>query len=127
MIGQSDRLEMRRAIDHWKAQGLDFTRLLHQAPGRPGGRDSINCEAQDHGLDKALDHELIRQAQPALERGEPVRIEIRVHNYNRTFGAMLSGRVAERYGHAGLPEDTHPHQGPGHRRPVLRRLGGAGA
>ncbi|OGT89342.1 MAG: glutamate synthase subunit alpha [Gammaproteobacteria bacterium RIFOXYA12_FULL_61_12] len=105
MTGQSDRLDMRRAIDHWKAKGLDFSRVLHK-PLSAEGVAVHNCEAQDHGLDKALDHELIRQAQPALERGEPVRIEIGIHNYNRTFGALLSGRVAERYGHAGLPEDS---------------------
>ncbi|WP_295585121.1 glutamate synthase large subunit [uncultured Lamprocystis sp.] len=105
MIGQSDRLEMRRAIDHWKAHGLDFTRLLAKPKVGPEVALS-NRETQDHGLDKALDHELIRQAQPALEAGQPVKIAIDIHNYNRTFGAMLSGRVAERYGHAGLPEDT---------------------
>jgi glutamate synthase (NADPH/NADH) large chain len=105
MIGQMDRLQMRRAIDHWKAKGLDFTKLLT----RPQVAASValyNCEAQDHGLDKALDLELIRQAERALERGEPVRIELAVRNYNRTFGTMLSGRVAERYGLAGLPDDT---------------------
>ena len=105
MIGQSDRLNMRAAIDHWKAQGLDYSRLL----ARPAAADgvAVYCtETQDHGLDKAADHELIRQAQPALEKGEKVVIETRIHNYNRTFGAMLSGRVAERYGHAGLPDDT---------------------
>ena len=99
MIGQSQRLEMRKAIDHWKAQGLDFSRLLAK-PQVDGDVSIRNCETQDHGLDKALDHELIAQAQPALERGEPVRIETAVHNYNRTFGTLLSGRVAERYGHA---------------------------
>ncbi|HYN78782.1 MAG TPA: glutamate synthase-related protein, partial [Lamprocystis sp. (in: g-proteobacteria)] len=105
MVGQSDRLEMRRAIDHWKAQGLDFTRLLMKPKVGPEVALS-NSETQDHGLDQALDHELIRQAQPALERGTPVQIAIPIHNYNRTFGAMLSGRVVERYGHQGLPEDS---------------------
>ncbi len=105
MIGQSDRLEMRRAIDHWKAQGLDFSRLL--AKPQVGAEVAIsNREPQDHGLDRALDHELIRQAAPALENGQPVQIEVGIKNYNRTFGTMLSGRVAERYGHAGLPDDT---------------------
>ncbi len=104
MIGQSDRLEMRRAIDHWKASGLDFTRLLSQP--RAGSDVALfNCETQDHGIDKALDHTLIRQARPALERGEPVRIETSIKNFNRTFATLLSGRVAERYGHAGLPDD----------------------
>jgi glutamate synthase (NADPH/NADH) large chain len=105
MIGQSDRLEMRRAIDHWKAQGLDFSRVL--AKPAVGPEVAIcNREPQDHGLDKALDHELIARAAPALAEGKPVQIEVAIKNYNRTFGAMLSGRVAERYGHAGLPEDT---------------------
>jgi glutamate synthase (NADPH/NADH) large chain len=65
-----------------------------------------NNEEQDHGLEKALDHEMIRQAQPALEKGESVKIETEIFNYNRTFGTMLSGEVAKRYGHAGLPDDT---------------------
>jgi len=65
-----------------------------------------NCESQDHGIEQALDRALIREAGPALEHGEPIRIETDVRNYNRCFGTMLSGRVAERYGHAGLPDDT---------------------
>jgi glutamate synthase (NADPH/NADH) large chain len=105
MIGQSDRLNMRAAINHWKAQGLDYSRLLAK-PKAAEGVAIYNTETQDHGLDKAADHELIRQAAPALEKGEKVTIETRIHNYNRTFGTMLSGRVAERYGHAGLPDDT---------------------
>jgi glutamate synthase (NADPH/NADH) large chain len=105
MIGQMDQLEMRRAIDHWKAKGLDYSRLLKR-PAVGTGVALYNCETQDHGLDKALDLELIRQAEPALERGESVRIEVAVKNYQRTVGAMLSGRVAERYGHQGLPDDT---------------------
>jgi len=105
MVGQRDRLDMRKAISHWKAKGLDFSRILHKPEAGPGVA-IYNCEPQDHGLDKALDLELISQAAPALERGEPVQIEIGVRNYNRTFGTMLSGRVAEKYGHLGLPEDT---------------------
>jgi glutamate synthase (NADPH/NADH) large chain len=105
MIGQMDRLEMRRAIDHWKAGGLDYSRLLTKPAVSPEVA-LYNCEQQDHGLDKALDLEIIRQAEPALEHGEPVKIGLAVKNYNRTVGAMLSGRVAERYGHAGLPDDT---------------------
>ncbi|HIO14591.1 MAG TPA: glutamate synthase subunit alpha, partial [Chromatiales bacterium] len=102
MIGQSDRLNMRNAIDHWKAQGLDFSRVLH----KPDADTGLYCtDTQDHGLDKALDNELIRLAQPALENQTAVNIELPVHNYNRTVGAMLSGEVARRYGHAGLPED----------------------
>ena len=105
MIGRTDRLEMRHAIDHWKAKGLDYSRILNRVEAGPEVA-TYNCETQDHGLAHALDHELIRQAQPALERGEPVRIELDIRNYHRTFGAMLSGRVAERYGFAGLPDDT---------------------
>ncbi|MFP5504917.1 MAG: glutamate synthase-related protein, partial [Gammaproteobacteria bacterium] len=105
MTGRADRLDMRRAISHWKAAGLDFSRILHMPVPAPGVAIH-HCEAQDHGLDKALDNKLIEQARPALERGEAVRIETPVKNVNRTVGAMLSGRVAERYGHEGLPEDT---------------------
>ncbi len=105
MIGQVDRLDMRKAIQHSKASGLDYSSLLYKPQASEG--DSIyHTEAQDHGLDQALDNELIRQAQPALEKGEAVRIDIDIHNYNRTFGTMLSGRLAEKYGHAGLPDDT---------------------
>ena len=104
MIGRSDRLDMRKAIDHWKARGLDYSRIL-QMPNVPDAA-VYNCETQDHGLDKALDNKLIEQAKPALERGEPVKIETPIMNVNRSVGAMLSGRVAERYGHEGLPEDS---------------------
>jgi glutamate synthase (NADPH/NADH) large chain len=105
MIGRLDKLDMRRAIGHWKARGLDFSRILHK-PEAAGDVAVYNCEQQDHGLGKALDNTLIEQAVPALERGEAVRIESPVKNINRTVGAMLSGRVAARYGHEGLPEDT---------------------
>ncbi|MES9876975.1 MAG: glutamate synthase large subunit [Candidatus Sedimenticola sp. PURPLELP] len=105
MIGQMDRLDMRQAIDHWKAKGLDFSRILSK-PMTDEGEVVYNTETQDHGLDKAIDHQLIEQAKPALESGEAVKIEVDIHNYNRTFGTMLSGRVAEKYGYAGLPDDT---------------------
>ncbi|MCU7891615.1 MAG: glutamate synthase large subunit [Candidatus Thiodiazotropha sp. (ex Ustalcina ferruginea)] len=105
MVGQSDRLDMRKAINHWKAEGLDYSRLLRKPEA---GEDVaiFNCETQDHGLDKAIDLELIKRAKPALEQAEAVKIDIDIHNYNRTFGTMLSGRVAEKYGLAGLPDDT---------------------
>jgi glutamate synthase (NADPH) large chain len=105
MIGRSDKLDMRRAISHWKAQGLDFTKILYQ-PQVGSEIATYNCEQQDHGLDQALDQQLIQQAQPALENGTAVQIQLGIYNSNRTFGAMLSGEVAKRYGHAGLPEDT---------------------
>ncbi|MGE0256271.1 MAG: glutamate synthase large subunit [Alphaproteobacteria bacterium] len=105
MIGRVDRLDMRRAVDHWKARGVDLSKLLYQAPAKPG-MAVWNSERQNHGLDKALDHELIAAARPALENGAPVRIETAVRNVNRTVGAMLSGEVALRHGHAGLPDGT---------------------
>lgn len=105
MTGQMDRLDMRKALNHWKAKGLDFSRILTK-PEADEGVSIHHCETQDHGLEKAIDHKLIEMASPALEKGEPVKIEVDVQNFNRSFGAMLSGRLAERYGHAGLPDDT---------------------
>ncbi len=105
MIGRMDRLDMRSAIDHWKAKGLDYTRILHRPEAGPDVA-IFNNEEQDHGLRHALDNKLIEQAKPALDRGETVRIETPISNINRTVGAMLSGRVAKRYGHEGLPDDT---------------------
>ena len=105
MIGRMDRLDMRQAIDHWKAQGLDFSKLF----AKPKVGDDVavyNCEEQDHGLEKALDNKLIEQATPALENKTPVTIETPVRNVNRTVGTMLSGEVARRYGHMGLADDT---------------------
>ncbi|HYM17050.1 MAG TPA: glutamate synthase large subunit, partial [Micropepsaceae bacterium] len=105
MIGRVDRLDMHRALSHWKAKGVDLSKVLHQMPAKQGVA-IYNCETQKHGLEKALDNELIVAAQPALEKGTPVRIERPIRNVNRTVGAMLSGKVALKYGHAGLPEDT---------------------
>ncbi|HEY1721087.1 MAG TPA: glutamate synthase large subunit [Magnetospirillaceae bacterium] len=105
LIGRSDLLDARRAVEHWKAKGLDFSRLFYKP--KPGPNVAIfNCEKQDHGIDRVLDRNLIEMARPALESRKPVQIELPVHNYDRTVGAMLSGEVAKRYGHAGLPEDT---------------------
>jgi glutamate synthase (NADPH/NADH) large chain len=105
MIGRVDRLDMAPALDHWKAQGVDLSRILYAAP--VGEQKGLwNLDRQDHGLAKALDHQLIAAAKPALEQGQSVRAEFEIRNINRTAGAMLSGEVAKRYGHAGLPEDT---------------------
>ena len=105
MIGQTDRLDMRKAVAHWKAAKIDLSRLLYKP--QPGVGVSIyNTETQDHGLDKALDHQLIAQARPALENRQPVQFEANIRNFNRTAGAMLSGEVAKRYGHTGLPDDS---------------------
>ena len=105
MVGRADRLDMRRAIHHWKARGLDFSRLLAMPSALPGVA-VYHCEEQNHGLEGVLDHHLIAQAMPALESRRPVRIESPIGNTDRTTGAMLSGQIARRYGHAGLPDDT---------------------
>jgi glutamate synthase (NADPH/NADH) large chain len=105
MVGRADRLDVRRGIAHWKAQGLDFSRLFYRPPVDEA--TGIHwAETQDHGLQGALDHALIAQARPAIEQGRPVQFEIAIQNRNRTAGAMLSGEVARRHGHAGLPDDT---------------------
>ena len=105
MVGRVDMLDMRPAVEQWKARGVDLSRILYQ-PALEAGATRRHTELQDHGLEKALDHKLIAAARPALERGEPVRYEGQIFNVNRTVGAMLSGEVARRYGHAGLPADT---------------------
>jgi glutamate synthase (NADPH/NADH) large chain len=105
MIGRTDRLEMRKAIDHFKAKGLDFSRLLFKPQVGPEVA-TYNCQEQDHGLDKALDRQLIAKARATIDGGKPVRVEIPVRNVNRTVGAMLSGEIARRWGHQGLPDDS---------------------
>ena len=103
MIGQVRRLDVEDAVEHWKACDIDLSRILHAAPvGSPKGL--WNSERQDHGLGKALDNDLIAAAEGALSGGNPVRIERTVRNLNRTVGAMLSGEVARRHGHAGLAD-----------------------
>ncbi|MDB5724381.1 MAG: glutamate synthase large subunit, partial [Novosphingobium sp.] len=105
MTGRVDRLETKKAITHWKAQGIDLSKLLHQVP--VGDGQSLNwTQRQDHGLEAALDQDLIAASADALASKEPVVIERKVMNVNRTVGAMLSGEVAKRYGHAGLPDNT---------------------
>jgi glutamate synthase (NADPH/NADH) large chain len=106
MIGRVDMLETRQAIDHWKADGLDLTPVLTMARRRDD-KVGVRClQAQDHGLELALDNELLKQAAPALESGTSVKIELPIVNTNRTVGTMLSHKVAQRYGENGLPDDT---------------------
>jgi glutamate synthase (NADPH) large chain len=105
LIGRVDLLDKSKAISHWKAQGLDFTKIFHQ-PDVGSGSPIRHVDVQDHGLEKALDNKLIAQAKPALEKGEKVSFISPIKNLNRTVGAMLSGEVAKKYGHAGLPDDT---------------------
>jgi glutamate synthase (NADPH/NADH) large chain len=105
MIGQMQMLDTRQVIDHWKARGLDFSRLFHK-PKAPEGVGIYHSEGQDHGLDGVLDRKLIAEAWPALEGRRPVKIKAEINNTNRAVGAMLGGEVARRYGHTGLPDDT---------------------
>jgi glutamate synthase (NADPH/NADH) large chain len=105
LVGRADLLNTRPGIEHWKAKGLDFTKVFYQ-PAVPADVSLRHTETQDHGLDKALDHKLIKEAKPALEKGQKVQIETRIINVNRTCGTMLSGEVARRYGNDGLPDDT---------------------
>jgi glutamate synthase (ferredoxin) len=105
MIGRVDRLNFRKAVDHWKAKGLDFSAILH-APAVPADAPRRRTRAQDHGLAAALDNELIAAARPALERREPVQLERPIRNVNRTVGTMLGYEVTKRYGGGGLPDDT---------------------
>ncbi|MCL0028994.1 glutamate synthase large subunit, partial [Dehalococcoidia bacterium] len=105
MVGRVDCLDSRMAVDHWKAQGLDFTSLLTR-PEVPDDVATYRCETQDHGLDKALDNHLIDLCTNALESKLPVEIRLPISNANRTVGTTLSSRVASRYGEEGLPEDT---------------------
>ena len=105
LIGRADLLDTKKGIEHWKARGLDFSRIFH-LPDIPADVPRYNTESQDHGLEKALDHRLIELAQPALERGEKVAIDMPIRNINRTAGTMLSGEIARKYGHDGLPDGT---------------------
>ncbi len=105
MTGRVDRLDMRRAVEHWKAKGVDLSKLLYQAPAKPGVA-IVQSEKQNHGLEHALDHTLIAAAKPALAKKTPVRIDERINNTNRTVGAMLSGEIAKKYGHGGLPDES---------------------
>jgi len=103
LVGRVDLLDMRKGIEHWKARGLDFSRVFHDIATESPRR---HTEAQDHGLEAALDHQLIERSKAAIERGEKVSFITPVRNRNRTVGAMLSGVVAAKYGHEGLPDDT---------------------
>ena len=105
MIGQMQMLDERQLVDHWKARGLDFSRLFTK-PDVPASVALYNCEKQDHKIHDIIDRKLIAQAQAALDRGAPVRISLPIKNTDRTTGAMLSGAIAKRYGHDGLPPDT---------------------
>ncbi len=101
MVGRVDRLDMKQAITHWKAQGVDLSRLLHPIE-LAAGKSLHWTQTQDHGLEAALDVELIAASKAAIEQGDSLVLDRPIRNVNRTVGAMLSGRIAEAHGHAGL-------------------------
>ncbi|MFZ2298910.1 MAG: glutamate synthase-related protein, partial [Aquabacterium sp.] len=104
LIGRADLLDTRKGIEHWKAQGLDFSRVF-ALPPVPADVPRLHVSTQDHGLDKALDLRLIEKAKPAIERGEAVKFMEVARNVNRTVGAMLSGELIKHHPE-GLPDDT---------------------
>jgi glutamate synthase (NADPH) large chain len=105
MIGQMQMLDRRKLVEHWKAKGLDFSRLFNKPEAKPG-TNIFKCEPQDHKIYEILDRKLIAESQAALDRGAPVRLQTAIRNTDRAVGGMLSGEVAKRYGHAGLPDGT---------------------
>ncbi|MEK8229120.1 glutamate synthase-related protein [Oerskovia sp. M15] len=104
-VGHVEALDARQAIEHWKAQGLDLAPVLEK-PQPVEGSSLRNTTTQDHGLDKALDNQLISLATDALENREPVRIALPIRNVNRTVGTMLGHEVTKRYRGEGLADDT---------------------
>ena len=105
MVGRVDKLDMRKAIQHWKASSLDFRKLFFNPPV-PQRVSRICATSQDHGLDEALDYKLISHAKEAIESQAKVEFKLPIRNVHRTVGAMLSGEIAKRYGNEGLPHDT---------------------
>jgi glutamate synthase (NADPH/NADH) large chain len=105
MVGQTQMVDQNALVAHWKAKGLDFSKLFYKQKAAEG--DTLyRSEGQDHHLEKVLDRSLIAEARPALDRGAPVTIEAEINNTDRSAGAMLSGAVAKIYGNEGLPADT---------------------
>jgi glutamate synthase (NADPH) large chain len=105
MVGRVDMLEVKPGIDHWKAQGLDFSSILYNPP--MPARIARRCvQSQDHGLHQSLDYRLIDYARESLETRQPTHLRLPIRNVHRSVGTMLSGEVARRYGTAGLPDDS---------------------
>ncbi|MFZ0536349.1 MAG: glutamate synthase large subunit, partial [Candidatus Sulfotelmatobacter sp.] len=105
MVGRVDMLDCDPAVDHWKARGLDLSAILYSPP--VPSRVSRRCvQAQDHGLEDALDHKILKAARVAIDTLTPVEISFPVRNVHRTVGTMLSGEIARTYGSEGLPDDT---------------------
>ena len=105
MVGRVDLLDGNQVVYHWKAKGIDFSHLLH-IPEVPQDVARHCVSKQDHGLENAIDQELINEAKNAIDTGEPVVIEKIVDNSNRTLGTMLSHNIAKKHGDKGLPDDT---------------------
>jgi glutamate synthase (ferredoxin) len=105
MVGRVDMLDVRDVSEHWKARGVDLTQILY-TPHVPPTVARRCVEQQDHGLEKALDNEIIERARPALERREPVAFDLPITNRNRTVCTMLSAEISRRHGAGGLPPDT---------------------
>ena len=106
MIGRADRLEVRKAVDHWKARGLDFSRILHE-PEVPTGVGRFCQIPQDHGLQAAMDNTVLRKlCAPAIERKEKVLAVLPIRNVHRVVGTIVGSEVTRRWGAEGLPEDT---------------------
>ena len=105
MVGRSDRLDVTDAVEHWKAMGLDFTRIFYR-PQVPERVATHKIQEQDHGLEKALDHRLIADCRESLEKGARISLGYPIRNSQRTVGTMLSSALAERHGNSGLPEDS---------------------
>jgi glutamate synthase (NADPH/NADH) large chain len=105
LIGRADLLDMQAGIEHWKINGLDFSKVFH-LPAMPVDVSRKHNDVQDHGLTNALDNKLVAMAKPALEEGKKVVLDVAISNTNRTVGTMLSNQIATRFGHAGLPDDS---------------------
>ncbi len=104
MVGRSDLLEMNKAIDFWKAQGLDYSGILYRASTSP---EEIRCTMkQESGLEGAYDYEILKSVESSIETKKPVTLDLPIRNTNRTFGTIISSRIAKKYGYAGLPDDT---------------------
>ena len=127
MVGHTDKLEMKPAVDHWKAKGLDFSQDILYQPDVAADVGRYCQIAQDHGLEKALDNTtLLELCKPALERGEPVAATLPIRNVNRVVGTILGSEVTRRYGAEGLARRHHPAALPGLGGPEFRRVHAAG-
>jgi glutamate synthase (NADPH/NADH) large chain len=105
MVGRVDMLDVEPALDHWKARGLDLSAILYSPP--MPSRVARRCvQAQDHGLQEALDHQILKAGRVAIDTLTPVEISLPVRNVHRSVGTMLSGEIARKCGAAGLPDDT---------------------